>query len=48
MKKHGPIDDKLHHGPYSMDYVVLDTVDTMDNTDPQFDDNVCIIGVILH
>ena len=26
--------DKLHHGLYSMDYVILDTVDTMHNTDP--------------
>ena len=32
---YGHIDNKLHHGPYRMDCVVLDTVHTMDNTDPQ-------------
>ena len=29
------IDNKLNDGSYTMDYILVDTVDTMDNTDPQ-------------
>ena len=31
-EKYRHIDNKLNNGPYSMDYVVVDMVDAMDNT----------------
>ena len=32
-EQYGPIDNKLCHGLYSMDYVILDMVHTVHNTD---------------